>query len=125
MRIANLRAGRLNKRVMLQRRRASADSEGSPVEGWTNVCKVWVQVEQQLTHEREQGGQLVAQVTHGVRMHYRRDVARAVPITGSGTGHHMRLLLDNGRVLDIRFVMEVDSPMLKQQLELDCIEHQA
>jgi SPP1 family predicted phage head-tail adaptor len=117
-----VRSGRLRKRLRLQRRAAGTDPEGTPTDDWTDVGGIWADVEPASGRERMMAAQAQIQLSHGVRIRYRPDVARAVPITGSGTGHHMRLLLNGNRVLDIHLIDDIDEA--HRQLELVCVERQ-
>lgn len=119
---SRLMAGQLRKRVVLQRRVPSTDSEGSSKESWTAIQPIWAQVSPAGAIERQQAAQAEVQATHQVTIRWRPDVARVAWTSSTSSGHDMRLLLDGGRVLDIQTVSDPDER--HQQLNLLCLEHQ-
>ena len=71
-----LRAGKLNKRVTLQRPRDAdeRDTHGQPVDDWPDVATVWAAVEPLSAGESQRAQQAGADLTHRVTIRYRADV---------------------------------------------------
>ena len=69
-----LAAGRLNKRVTLQRATAARDGHGQPIETWSNAAVVWAAIEPIRGREYFAAQQFATEVTHRLRIRYRSDV---------------------------------------------------
>jgi SPP1 family predicted phage head-tail adaptor len=103
-----MRAGRLNKRVTLQKRIESTDSEGRTSETWVPLGSIWVGMDPSVGLEPVVAGQEEAQVSHRVTARFRPDL-----------DHNSRLLL-GARVLDVRSVLNVREE--NAEIDLLCIE---
>lgn len=69
-----LRAGRLNKRVKLQRRAAGLDSRGQATGAAVDVASIWAAIEPLSGNERETARTIYAAATHRVTIRARADV---------------------------------------------------
>lgn len=91
-----MRAGRLRKRMVLQRLQPSTDSEGAPTSTWVTVGSVWAGITPTGGAEALEGAQEEARMTHQITLRYRTDVT-----------HNSRLLLGS-RVFDIQTTANLD-----------------
>ena len=73
-------AGRLNQRLILQKRDPDAgrDGHGRIREEWLSVAILWGEVLSSGGGERVEHGQVQADATHTVRIHYRAGVESAM-----------------------------------------------
>ena len=74
-----MRSGTLRERVTIQAATVSPDSYGEPIKTWANLATnptVWASVGSRASGERfiSGGEQLMANVSHTVRIRYRIDV---------------------------------------------------
>lgn len=105
-----MRAGKLRRRVQLQKRVASTDAEGSPQENWSAFATVWAAVEPLNAREYLLAAQAGVQVTHQVTVRYRSDVT------------HNHRVVEGTRVLDVRTVIHRQERL--RELDLLCVELQ-
>lgn len=104
-----MRAGRLNKRVTIQKLVEAADGYGDVTEtATTNVATVWASVEPLTGREFIEAKAYSADVTHRVRMRY---------LSGITSKHQLRL---GTRRLNIEAVINVGER--NRELELMCKE---
>lgn len=112
-----MRAGTLRELLTIQVNTPVQDSYGEPIESWANIATnptVWGSVGSRASGERfiTGGEQLMATVSHTVRIRYRDDVTVK-----------MQLLWRGSRVLEIKNVVDPDGR--KSDLILMCSEVQA
>lgn len=69
-----LRAGRLNKRVILQTVSNAADGRGGVTETWADTATLWAHVEEIAGSERYEANQIASNLTHRVTIRYRTAV---------------------------------------------------
>lgn len=112
--MSSRRAGQFNKRLVLQKLIPSVDAEGSPVETWTTIGKLWAQVQSTAGNEVQEGAQPEARITHQVTTDFRRELEPPF-------GHQTRLLL-GARVFDVTTAMDPDESRV--QMNLLCVERQ-
>lgn len=91
-------AGRLNKRVALQRKTIVTDGWGQPSESWSTVATVWGNVRTItgsgfVNSEFQSGGTEISRTTASIRIRKRHDIT-----------HDMRALVGS-TVYDIRAVL--------------------
>lgn len=103
-----MRAGRLRHRVTLQEQRGAQSETGAVAGRWRSVATVYAELKPLAGTEGRGSEQMVAEVTHEVRIRYRRDVRPT-----------MRLLY-GARVLDVHSVLNTDER--NAELVLGCRE---
>jgi len=69
-----IEAGRLNRRLILERPNNSAGAAGAVVEGWTTVDTVWGELRATGGREAYTSGKMSDEVTHRARIRFRTDV---------------------------------------------------
>lgn len=69
-----LRAGTLNKRVILQTVGTSADGRGGVTETWSDTTTLWAHVEELSGSESFESQQIASNLTHRVTLRYRTSV---------------------------------------------------
>jgi len=111
-----MRSGTLRERVTIQAATVSQDTYGEPIETWGNLATnptVWASVGSRASGERfiSGGEQLMANVSHTVRIRYRTDVTVK-----------MRLQWRTSRYLYVENVVDPDGR--KADLVLMCSEEQ-
>ena len=65
-----LAAGRLNRRISLQRLISAQDSYGGPVESWVDIATVWASIEPLSGRELETAQRMASEVTHQVLLRH-------------------------------------------------------
>lgn len=111
-----MRSGTLRERVTIQQATTVQDSYGEPIETWVNLASnptVWANVSSRASGERfiSGGEQVMATVSHTVRLRYRSDVTVK-----------MRLIWRTNRTLYVENVIDPDGR--KSDLILMCREEQ-
>lgn len=69
-----MRSGRLDRRLTLQRKTATENDYGEPVESWTTLATVWAEKIPVRGAERYAAMQTVAEVEERFRIRYRKDL---------------------------------------------------
>lgn len=97
MPLRNLQAGKLDRYVTIQQFASSRDATyGSETKTWSTLAQVWARVEDVSGREffaaKQRGGDTMVKVI----IRHRTDVTRL-----------MRLVLDDGRVLEIDTVLQI------------------
>ena len=97
MPLRNLQSGKLDRYITIQQFSSSRDATyGSEVKTWTTVAQVWARIEDVSGREffaaKQRGGDTMVKVI----IRHRSDVTRL-----------MRLLLDDGRVIEIDTVLQI------------------
>lgn len=69
-----MRAGRLRKRVSLQRRVETQDTTGGMTVTWAEVAKLWAGIEPLYGREYDAARARNAETTHRIVLRYREDV---------------------------------------------------
>lgn len=69
-----MRAGRLDRRVTLQRLSVSRDGAGAALHAYTDVATVWAAVEPVKGDEFAQADKTMSSVSHRLLLRYRADV---------------------------------------------------
>jgi len=70
-----MQAGRLNKRVKLQRLAENQDSFGEMVRSYSDYATVWASIEPLQGRELEHAQQISAETSHKVKIRYNSNVA--------------------------------------------------
>ncbi len=66
-----IRAGRLNKRVILQTVTPTRDTGGGATESWATTATLWAEIEELSGSEAFAGQQIASTLTHRVTLRYR------------------------------------------------------
>ncbi|NIF80141.1 phage head closure protein [Paraburkholderia sp. Cy-641] len=70
-----MRAGKLNRRVSLQKRGAARDTAGQPlVDGWTEIARLWANIRYLNGREYATSDTKVSGATASIRVRYRADL---------------------------------------------------
>lgn len=69
-----IEAGKLDRRITLQRATATQDDAGQPISTWSTLAEVWAQVTPLAVREPFQADQRAAWVDHKFKIRYRSDV---------------------------------------------------
>lgn len=103
-----LRAGTLNKRVILQTVSNGADGRGGVTETWADTVTLWAHVEEMSGGEGYEAQQIASRLTHKVTLRYRTSVTP------------QQRLKYGTRILKIQSVANPDQR--NEMLELSCSE---
>ncbi len=106
-------AGKLDRRLTIQRRVTTLDSYGQQSTGWTNIATVWGNVKPVGGREKMRSGALESTLTHTVMVRYRTDLMPAIEADA------WRILYGS-RVLQITKAMDRDDA--RRYIIFDCIE---
>lgn len=104
-----MRAGRLRKKVTIERYTTARGSYGEEVETWATLLSVWASIEPMTGNEKIQGGAVDAKVTHMIKMRD-TDITPADRITWSSRTFNITKVLDvseRGRELVIEAIESV------------------
>lgn len=66
-----IRAGRLNKRVILQTVTPTRDTGGGATEAWADTATLWAEIEELSGSEQFDAQQVASTLTHRVTLRYR------------------------------------------------------
>lgn len=105
---ARIRAGELFQPVTIQKRITATNAEGNTTTTWTDDGTAMVGLQQQSVNELEQSGQLEQETRWIVTIRYPTVV-----------NHESRLVFE-GRVLDVRTVVNVNEQ--NRKVQLICVE---
>lgn len=101
-----IRAGELDRRVVLQQRSSSKDTYGQQVMTWTDVATLWANIRPLSGREMLTAGAINSELSHVVTIRYRSGVTPAMRLTYGG------------QVFNILSV--IDPEMAHVSLELQC-----
>lgn len=73
-----MEAGKLDRRITIQRRVTTLDSYGQQSTGWTNIATVWANVKPVGGQERMRSGALESTLTHTIMVRYQVDLMPAI-----------------------------------------------
>ena len=90
-----MRAGRLDRIILIQRKTTSADSFGEPIETWATVATVWAEMVPVRGQERYAAMQQIAEIDTVFRIRYRAGITPLDRISY------------NSRLYDIKHVLEI------------------
>lgn len=88
-----MRAGRLNRRVVIQQRLSTENELGEKVSGWSTVTTVWANIMQKSGMETIRNDMQMSVVDSSIRIRYRTDI------------HAGMRVLDGNTVYDIQAVI--------------------
>lgn len=102
-----MRAGKLDRRITIQRASIAASGSGEPVETWADLATVWAQARPVRGEERFATRQLVGTAVMTFYMRYRSDLAITVKDRISYDGKTWDIL--DVREVGRRVVTEIDA----------------
>lgn len=96
--MGRLAAGRLNRRVTIQRKVGTADAWGQPDLVWTDIATVWAHVltvtgSGFVNNEMVTGGTEVSRTTASIRIRMRRDVDAGMRVVLGASIYEIRAVL--------------------------------
>lgn len=94
-------AGRLSKRIQIQRRSSTKDSLGEPLLAWIDIAWVWADVQPLTGRELESARRLSSEVTHLITVRYRAIFSDTREVAG------LRVLF-GARILNIHACLDED-----------------
>ena len=68
-----MRAGRMNRRAVLQSPNPTRGADGSLIDGWTTVATVWAALEPVSGRDLVDNGRVATEITHKMIIRYRSD----------------------------------------------------
>lgn len=88
-----IRAGDLNRRVVIQRRAAEQDSLGQPVEAWEDVAPVWASMLFVTGKEYALASGEVSRAEVSIRVRWRTDLTARMRIVHAGVNYNILAVL--------------------------------
>lgn len=85
-----MRAGRLNRRVVIQQRLAAENELGEKVSGWQNVATVWANIMQKSGMETIRSEMEMSVVNTSIRIRYRTDINAGMRVADGSTIYEIR-----------------------------------
>jgi SPP1 family predicted phage head-tail adaptor len=92
-----IRAGNLDRRVVIQVNTPAQDAAGELVASWATLATVWAHVEPIAGSERFTAEQVHAEATYRITIRYRSDVGPTNRITYGGDTYVIESALEVGR----------------------------
>lgn len=106
-------AGKLNRRVTIQRRSATLDDYGQESSGWTDIATVWADVRPVGGREKMRAMAVESTLTHTVMVRYRTDL---LPVIDADAWR----IRYGSRVLQITAAMDMDDE--RKYIIFECTE---
>ena len=106
-----MEAGKLKKRVLLQKRTATTDRRGNASLAWGDVANAWSQISPMSGDESQRAGRTEATVTHVIHMRYRKDLTVLT---------QKDRVVFGSRIFNIEVVRNIEEA--NDELVLDCVE---
>ncbi len=75
-----IRAGALRHRVTIQRKTATVDTHGGPIETWETVCSISASIEPLQGREFIAAQAVNAEITGKIRIRYRSDITASMRV---------------------------------------------
>ena len=93
-----MKAGTLNRLVLIEQPEGGQDSVGQPNTGWDEVASVWADVRTQGGLESIRSGAEVSTIRASIRIRYRTDITAAMRVTDGSAVYQVKAVLpDTGR----------------------------
>lgn len=102
-----MRAGRLSRRVTIQRRVETKTAAGQVVWTWEDVCDAWAEIAGVAGREGQTNAQVQATITHAITIRYRADVVakmRVVERACPDVAYDIEAPLANARRTELRLL---------------------
>ena len=88
-----MRAGALNNLLTIQQNGTSVDELGQPIEGWTDVAKVWGTIRHLRGVEAIKAGAVTSTVSASIRIRYRPDLNAGMRVLADGRTYEIKAVL--------------------------------
>jgi len=88
-----MRAGRLDREIVIQQRSDAQDTFGQPQPTWTTLATVWAAKEDDRGREYFAANQLAAEAPTRFRIRYRADVTTRHRVSFAGTVYDIRAVV--------------------------------
>lgn len=88
-----MKAGLLNRQVLLQQPATGQDDVGQPLTGWTDVATVWADVRVKSGVEVIKAGAEVSTLMASVRIRYRTGVTAGMRFLIGGTAYNIKAVM--------------------------------
>lgn len=88
-----MRAGRLNRRVVIQQRLATENELGEKVSGWSTVATVWANIMQKSGMESVRSDMQMSVVDASIRIRYRTDVNAGMRVLDGSTVYDIQAVI--------------------------------
>lgn len=75
-----LSLGRMRNRITIQQRTVSRDTDGAPLEAWSDYATVWAEIEQTGGREFYAAKQINSKLTHEIRIHYNAAIVSSMRV---------------------------------------------
>lgn len=98
-----MEAGRLNRRITLQRRSMAQDATGAPIETWHDLTTVWAEKVDMRGSERYTAAQTVAQLDTKFRIRFIRGITPVDRIVYEGRNFDVGGVLEIGMAEGLEF----------------------
>lgn len=89
-----MRAGRLNKRIVIEQKTTVDDDFGQPIETWSTFATVWASVEYQSGKEGFTADQLQAELITRFRIRYLANVTALMRVKFSGVVYDIQSVMN-------------------------------
>lgn len=89
-----IRAGQLDRRVMLQSKSVTRDAMGGEIITWVNQVEVWARVEPLRGREFFAANKEDTEVTTRIQIYYRADITTAWRAVCEGTAYDITEIID-------------------------------
>lgn len=106
-------AGKLNRRVTVQKPDSVLDEYGQPSTGWVNIATVWANIKPVSGREKMRAMAMEATLTHTVMVRYRPDL---LPEVDADTWR----ILYGTKVLDVTSAVDLNDE--RKYIVFDCVE---
>jgi len=88
-----MRAGRLNRRVVIQQRLAAENELGEKVSGWSIVATVWAHIMQKSGMETIRSEMQMSVVDASIRIRYRSDITAGMRLMDGSTVYDIQAVI--------------------------------
>lgn len=87
-------AGKLDRRVSIERFTSEQDELGQPVQAWTPLATVWAEVSPQAGREFVAAGAAQSELTTKIRIRYRPGLTSGDRVTHDGRVYNIASVID-------------------------------
>lgn len=105
-----MRAGRMDRRIVLQSVSRTQDAAGEPIETWAALATVWADVSPIRGNERFVDNQEKAERTTRFRIRHRSDITADNRISYGGNIYDIEAVMELGREEGLEILTSTDNP---------------
>lgn len=105
-----MRAGRMDRRIVIQSVSRVQDASGEPLESWSTLATVWAAVSPIRGNERFVDSQEKAERTTRFRIRYRSDVTADNRISYDGNIYDIEAVIELSRQEGLEILTSTDNP---------------